>query len=76
MVGQIPNPNGVRVALGTGYPRVEGNRRASRNGPVSDLPPAIPKVTVRNFSIAVHHSCLIACVLCGCHPPKLVRFYC
>jgi hypothetical protein len=30
--GQIPNPNVVRVALGTGYHRVELNRRASRNG--------------------------------------------
>jgi hypothetical protein len=40
--GQIPNPNVARVALGTGYQRVEGNRRASRNGPVSDLPPEIP----------------------------------
>jgi hypothetical protein len=37
--GQIPNPNVVRVAPGTGYHRVQGNRRASRNGPVSDLPP-------------------------------------
>jgi hypothetical protein len=36
------------VALGTGYHRVEGNRRASRNGPVSDPPPEIPKVTIRN----------------------------
>jgi hypothetical protein len=41
--GHIPNPNVVRVAFGTGYHRVEGNRRASRNGPVSDLPPEIPK---------------------------------
>jgi hypothetical protein len=31
----------------TGYQRVEGNRRASRNGPVSDLPPEIPIVTIR-----------------------------
>ena len=51
--GQIANPNVVRVALGTGYHRVEGNRRASRNGPVSDLPPEIPtNVTIRNFCIA------------------------
>jgi hypothetical protein len=49
--GQIPNPNAVRVASGTGYHRVEGNRRASRNGPVSDLPPEIPTVTIRNFFI-------------------------
>jgi hypothetical protein len=40
--GQSPNPNVVRVAPGTGYHRVEGNRRASRNGPVSDLPPENP----------------------------------
>jgi hypothetical protein len=37
--GQIPIPDVIRVALGTGYHRVEGSRRASRNGPVSDLPP-------------------------------------
>ena len=36
---EIPNFRGVRVALGAGYNRVEGNRRASRNGRVSDLPP-------------------------------------
>jgi hypothetical protein len=47
--GQIPHLHGVRVALGTGYPRVEGNRRASRNGLVSDLPPEIPTVTIRNL---------------------------
>jgi hypothetical protein len=45
---RIPNPNVVRVAPGTRYHRVEGNRRASRNGPVSDLPPEIPNVTIRN----------------------------
>jgi hypothetical protein len=37
--GRIPNPNVVRVAPGTGYHRVEGNRRASRNGLVSDCLP-------------------------------------
>jgi hypothetical protein len=31
----------------TGCNRVEGNRRASRNGRVSDLPPEIPNVTIR-----------------------------
>jgi hypothetical protein len=40
--GTNPKLRGVRVALGTGYNRVEGNRRASRNGLVSDLPPEIP----------------------------------
>jgi hypothetical protein len=36
--GQIPNFR-VRVHASTGYHRVEGNRRASRNGRVSDPPP-------------------------------------
>jgi hypothetical protein len=40
--GHTPNLRDLRVALGTGYHRVEGNRRASRNGRVSDLPPGIP----------------------------------
>jgi hypothetical protein len=35
--GQIPNCRGIRVHASTGYNRVEGNRRASRNGRVSDL---------------------------------------
>jgi hypothetical protein len=52
--GQIPNPNVVRVVHGTRYHRVEGNRRASRNGPVSDPPPETPQVTIRNFFVAVH----------------------
>jgi hypothetical protein len=54
--GQIPNTRGVRVALGTDYHRVEVNRRASRNGRVSDLPPEIPKVTIRNFCV-----CSVVC---------------
>jgi hypothetical protein len=47
---KIPNLNVVRVALGTGYHRVAGNRRTSRNGRVSDLPPEITnrEVTIRN----------------------------
>jgi hypothetical protein len=53
--GQIPNSRVVRVHVSTGYNRVEGNRRASRNGLVSDLPPGIPHVTIRNFCIAVRH---------------------
>jgi hypothetical protein len=36
--GRIPNCRAVRVHVSTGYYRVEGNRRASRNGLVSDLP--------------------------------------
>jgi hypothetical protein len=51
--GHNPNPNAVRVTPGTGYHRVEGNRRASRNGPVSALPPEIPTVTIRDFISAV-----------------------
>jgi hypothetical protein len=50
--GKIPNPNVVRVAPGMGYRRVEGNRRASRNSLVSDIPPEIPTVTKRNLCIA------------------------
>ena len=37
--GRIPNFRGVRVHASTGYNAVEGNRRASRNRLVSDLPP-------------------------------------
>ena len=48
--GPIPNPNVVRVARGTGYHRVEGKRRASRNGRVSDPPPEIPEVSIRQLS--------------------------
>jgi hypothetical protein len=40
---------GVRVAPGTRYNIIEGIRRASRNGSVSDLPPETPNVTIRNF---------------------------
>ena len=47
--GQIPNFRVERVPVSTGYNRVEGNRQASRNGRVSDLPPEIPNVTIRNF---------------------------
>jgi hypothetical protein len=35
---RIPNFRGVRVHASTGYDRVQGNRRASRNGRVSELP--------------------------------------
>jgi hypothetical protein len=38
---RIPNLRGVRVHVSTGYHRVEGNRRASRNGRVSAPPPEI-----------------------------------
>jgi hypothetical protein len=37
--GQILNVRVMRVHASTGYNRVEGNRRASRNGRVSDLDP-------------------------------------
>jgi hypothetical protein len=39
---QIPDFRGVRVALGSGYNHEAGNRRVSRNGRVSDLPPETP----------------------------------
>jgi hypothetical protein len=59
--GRITNPNVVRVArsaaTGTGYHRVEGNRRASRNGPVSDLPPEIPPLRFATFCTAVPPRC-------------------
>jgi hypothetical protein len=37
------------VHASTGCNHVEGNRRASRNGIMSDLPPEIPNVTIRSF---------------------------
>jgi hypothetical protein len=49
--GPIPNCRGLRVHASTGNNRVEGNRRASRNGRVSDLPPDLPTVTIRNFLV-------------------------
>jgi hypothetical protein len=49
---QIPNFLRVRVALGTGYNPAQGNRRARRNGRVSDLPAETPPVTIRNLLIA------------------------
>jgi hypothetical protein len=49
---QVP----VRVHVSTGYNRVEGNRRASRDGLVSDLPPEIPHVTIRDLL----HRCIIS----------------
>jgi hypothetical protein len=61
---QSPNPNVVRVASGTRYHRVAGDRRASRNGRVSDLPPEIPDVTIRTYVVAV------------CRPEELVDAWC
>jgi hypothetical protein len=61
--GPQPNPNGIPLAPGTGYHRVEENRRASRNGRVSDLPPEIPYVTIRNCKITVGGGG-------GAHPPQ------
>ena len=40
--GQMANIRGVRGALGTGYNRGDGNRRASRNGRVCLSPPKTP----------------------------------
>jgi hypothetical protein len=59
--GQIPHSRVVRVALGARYNRVEGNRRASRNGLVSlSLTPKIPTANpYRNFPI------MYACVRTG-----------
>jgi hypothetical protein len=42
MKDKSQTPNVVRVAPGTVYHRVGGNRRASRNGRVSDPPPETP----------------------------------
>jgi hypothetical protein len=53
--GQIPNFRGVRVALSTGCNDLEGNRRTSRNGRVSE----IPNVTIRNFVVAVQGRYLV-----------------
>jgi hypothetical protein len=59
--GQVPNPNVVRVSLGTGYHRVEGNRRASRNGRVkSGLPPKSEIPTVRFATFASPTTALTA----------------
>jgi hypothetical protein len=58
--GQIPNVRAVRVHVSTGYNRVEGNRRASRNGLVSDLPREVLNVTVRNFV----HCCITRLLDC------------
>jgi hypothetical protein len=81
--GQIPNPNVARVAPGTGYHRVEGNRRASRNGPRERPPTRNPflKVTIRNVFVAVSPCTTMQCSTskpaartygssrCGRHPP-------
>jgi hypothetical protein len=47
----IPNFRGVRVHVSTGYNRVEGNRRASRNGEL--LSRTDRRFTIRNFFIAL-----------------------
>jgi hypothetical protein len=51
--GRIANVRVVRVHVSTRYNRGQGNRRASRNNPVSDLPPETPHVTIRHFCTAV-----------------------
>jgi hypothetical protein len=64
--GKIPSFRGVRVHVSTGYNRVEGNRRASRNGRVSDLPPELPTVTmIRNLFIAIRHQEWMAAARAG-----------
>ena len=45
--GRIPNNRGVRVHLRTDYNPAEGNRRASRNGRVSDRSPPPLSLTLR-----------------------------
>jgi hypothetical protein len=58
---QIPNFRGVRVHVSTGHNRVEGNRRASRNGRVSSSSTRNPyRYTIRDFCIAERgHSLII-----------------
>jgi hypothetical protein len=72
---RIPNPNGVRVVpdqilsrtgAGTGYNPVEANRRASRNGRVSDLPPEIPNAPIRNFFASRYVTCRWPSVAAQC----------
>jgi hypothetical protein len=48
---QITDVRVVRVALGVGHNPGEGNRRASRIGGVSDLPPTIADSPLRNSSL-------------------------
>ena len=45
---------GVRVHASTGYNRVEGNRRASRNDRVSDLPIEIPHVNDSQLFVSLY----------------------
>jgi hypothetical protein len=52
--GQPSDSRGVRVHASTGYNRVEGNRRASRNGLVSDLPPEILTFRFATFASLYH----------------------
>jgi hypothetical protein len=47
---QTPNFRGVCVHVRTGYNRVEGNRRASRNGLASGLPPKNPPLRFATLS--------------------------
>jgi hypothetical protein len=63
--GQTPNPNVVCVALGTRYSRVEGNRRASRNGRVSDPHPE-ESLTSRfaTFAVGGSGSSALGVLLC------------
>ena len=41
-----------RVFASTGYNRVERDRRASRNGRVSDLPPEVKSLTLRFATVS------------------------
>jgi hypothetical protein len=47
--GHSPNFRGVRVHVSTGYNRVEGDRRASRNASRAISHPKSLRITIRNF---------------------------
>jgi hypothetical protein len=59
---QIPNPNVVRVALRYEVPSCRGKPAGIAYGPVSDPPPEIPLVTIRNFVFDVTR--LVLAALC------------
>jgi hypothetical protein len=51
MMDKSQTPTSYAQPSVRGHNRVAGNRRAWRNGRVSDLPPEIPTVTIRNCVI-------------------------
>jgi hypothetical protein len=64
---QIPNFRGVRVHVSTGYNRVEGTRRASRNDRVSDLPnvtiPSLYTLSLNGHAQSPPRRCSQLCTL-------------